>query len=43
MKLFTIQIVLALVFIGMGNAVYAADLNGIWKSDIADASILDPY
>jgi hypothetical protein len=34
MKLFKIQIVLALFSIGMGNAVYAADLNGIWKSDI---------
>ena len=43
MKLFKIQIILALFFIGMGNAVYAADLNGIWKSDIANASIPDPY
>jgi hypothetical protein len=34
MNLFRIQIVFALFFIGMGNAVYAADLNGIWKSDI---------
>jgi hypothetical protein len=34
MKLFKIQIVLALLFIGVGNAVCATDLNGVWKSDI---------
>ena len=34
MKLFRILIVLAFLFIGMGGAVCAADLNGVWKSDI---------
>jgi hypothetical protein len=34
MKLFKMQIVLALLFIGMGNVVIAADLNGVWRSDI---------
>jgi hypothetical protein len=34
MRLLRIQIVLALFSIGMGNAVYAVDLNGVWKSDI---------
>lgn len=32
MRLFGIGIVLALVLIGMGNGLCAADLNGIWKS-----------
>ena len=34
MKLFRVLVVLALFFIGMGSAVCAADLNGVWKSDI---------
>jgi hypothetical protein len=33
MKPFKIQILLALLFIGMGNAAIAADLNGVWKSN----------
>ncbi len=34
MKRVGILIILACFFVGMGNAVIAADLNGIWKSDI---------
>ncbi|NIQ37352.1 MAG: hypothetical protein GTN81_02005 [Proteobacteria bacterium] len=33
MKPLKIQILLALLFVGMGNAAIAADLNGMWKSD----------
>jgi len=34
MKVFRILTVLAFLFIGMANAVCAANLNGVWKSDI---------